>query len=98
MNKNDTTWSATQVGLRPVKAGLGGHDDGVWGSTRGSRTHRFCSENGDERQGRMRPPSVVLREQAMKVAWSIETARINAIDNHMPFPIPHRFTTFRAEQ
>ena len=29
--KIDTTWSATQVGLRPVKSGLGGHDDGVWG-------------------------------------------------------------------
>ena len=24
-----TTWPATQVGLRPVKAGLGGHDAGV---------------------------------------------------------------------
>ncbi len=26
-----TTWSATQLGPRPVKPGLGGHDDGVWG-------------------------------------------------------------------
>ena len=26
---NDTTWAATQVGLRTVEAGLGGHDDGV---------------------------------------------------------------------
>ena len=25
------TWPATQVGLRPVKAGLGGHDDGASG-------------------------------------------------------------------
>ena len=30
-NKNDTTRSATQVGPRPVEAGLGGQDDGVWG-------------------------------------------------------------------
>ena len=29
--KTDTTWSATQLGPRPVKPGLGGHDDGVWG-------------------------------------------------------------------
>ena len=28
--KIDTTWPATQVGPRPVKAGLGGNDDGVW--------------------------------------------------------------------
>ena len=26
-----TTWPATQVGLRPVKAGLGGHEEGVGG-------------------------------------------------------------------
>ena len=25
------TWPATQVGMRPVEAGLGGHDDGAWG-------------------------------------------------------------------
>ena len=29
--ENDTTWSATQVGLRLVKSGLGGHEDGVGG-------------------------------------------------------------------
>ena len=29
--KNDTTWPATQVGPRPVKAGLGGHEEGVRG-------------------------------------------------------------------
>ena len=28
--KIETTWSATQVRLRRVKAGLGGHDDGVF--------------------------------------------------------------------
>ena len=33
--KMGTTWSATQVGLRPVKAGLGGHDDGVSGVDEG---------------------------------------------------------------
>ena len=33
--KNDTTWSATQVGLRPVKAGLGGHEAGVSGVDEG---------------------------------------------------------------
>ena len=29
--KMDTTWPATQVGPRPVKAGLGGHEEGVFG-------------------------------------------------------------------
>ena len=29
--KTDTTWSATQVGLRPVESGLGGHEEGVRG-------------------------------------------------------------------
>ena len=29
--KLGTTWSATKVWLRPVKAGLGGHDAGVSG-------------------------------------------------------------------
>ena len=28
-------WLATQVLRRPVKAGLGGHDDGVWGVDEG---------------------------------------------------------------
>ena len=31
LNENDTTWSATQVGLRRVGSGLGGHDEGVFG-------------------------------------------------------------------
>ena len=35
MNKNDTTWSATQVGPRPVEAGLGGREEGVWGVDEG---------------------------------------------------------------
>ena len=34
-NKNDTTWSATQVGPRTVKAGLGGHEAGVFGVDEG---------------------------------------------------------------
>ena len=33
--KNGKTWPATQVGLRPVEAGLGGHDAGVWGVDEG---------------------------------------------------------------
>ena len=28
--KIDTTWPATQVGLRPVKSGLGGHEAGLF--------------------------------------------------------------------
>ena len=33
--KMGATWSATQVCLRRVKAGLGGHDDGVSGDDEG---------------------------------------------------------------
>ena len=33
--KTDTTWSATQVPVRRVKAGLGGHDAGVSGVEEG---------------------------------------------------------------
>ena len=33
--KTDTTWSATQVGLRTVKSGLGGPDAGVSGDDEG---------------------------------------------------------------
>ena len=33
--KMGATWSAPQVGLRPVKAGLGGHDAGVSGGDEG---------------------------------------------------------------
>ena len=35
MSKNETTRPATQVGLRPVESGLGGHDDGVSGDDAG---------------------------------------------------------------
>ena len=35
LNENDTTRPATQVGLRTVEAGLGGHDDGVLGVDEG---------------------------------------------------------------
>ena len=34
---NDSTRQATQVGLRTVKAGPGGHDDGASGGRRGRR-------------------------------------------------------------
>ena len=34
--KSDTTWLATQVGPRTVKAGLGGHEAGVFGVDEGT--------------------------------------------------------------
>ena len=39
--KTDTTWSATQVGLRTVEAGLGGHDAGVSGVDEGVSMSSF---------------------------------------------------------
>ena len=44
----DTTWPATQVGLRTVKSGLGGHDDGASGDDEGSKSNRYRYRNGDE--------------------------------------------------
>ena len=44
---NDTTWSATQVGARRVEAGLGGNDDGAWGSTRGRKQIDFYANWAD---------------------------------------------------
>ena len=38
--KNQPTWPAIQVGLRPLESGLGGHEEWVGGLTNGSRTHR----------------------------------------------------------
>ena len=38
---NDTTRQATQVGLRTVKAGLGGHDDGASGVDEGVGNSSF---------------------------------------------------------
>ena len=39
--KNDATWSATQVGLRPLESGLGGHDAGVFWVEEGVETTRL---------------------------------------------------------
>ena len=46
--KRGTTWPATQVGLRTVKSGLGGHDDGASGDDEGSKSNRYRYRNGDE--------------------------------------------------
>ena len=35
------TWSETQLGPRPVKSGLEGHDDGVWGVDDGALNVSF---------------------------------------------------------
>ena len=56
---SDTTWSATQVGLRTVKAGLGGQDDGVSGVDGVLEKHRSRYENGSEWHCRNMPPSVI---------------------------------------
>ena len=39
--KTDTTWSATQVPVRRVKAGLGGHDAGVSRDDEGVKRRSF---------------------------------------------------------
>ena len=63
----------TQVGLRAVKAGLGGHDDGVLGSTRGSRAHHSSYQNGDDWQCRIVPLSVIFMDKRTIVKAKTET-------------------------
>ena len=57
---SSTTRPETEPGRRPIKAGLGVQESGVWGSTKGSKTHRFRYRNGDEWPCRIVPPSVIL--------------------------------------
>ena len=57
----DTTRLATQVGLRPVKAGLGGHDAGASGLMRELKTHRSSNENGVDQHGWNCAPPVGYR-------------------------------------
>ena len=63
---NDTTRPVTQVGLRTVKAGLRGHDDGVSRVDEGVETSTFHRQNGVDWHGRNRAPSVDLQGQKMK--------------------------------
>ena len=63
--RNDTTRPATQVSLRRVESCLGGHEAGVWGSTRGSRMHRSGYENGDDWPCQIVRPSVILQVLTM---------------------------------
>ena len=74
LNKNDTTWPATQVGLRPVKAGLGGHEAGVFGVDDGVENTSLPYENGDERSCQKESRSVILRESIIKVVLKIKRA------------------------
>ena len=69
-DKNGTTWAATQVGLRPVEAGLGGHDAGVWGSTPGSRTNRYRYQNTVDWHCQNIRPSMGF--VGMKLIWEVK--------------------------
>ena len=66
----DTTRPATQVGLRPVESGLGGHDDGVRGSTRAPKTYRRHFGNRDDRHCQHWAPSVVSTLSKIKARVS----------------------------
>ena len=68
------TWPATQVGLRPVKAGLGCHEAGVFGVDDGVEKYRSRYENGDELPCQKVRHSVILRESIIKVVLKIKRA------------------------
>ena len=69
------TWPATQVGLRPVKAGLGGHEAGVFGVDDGVDNTSLPCENGDEQSCQKVSHSVILRVSRMITSVEIETER-----------------------
>mgnify|MGYP004601358651 CR=1 FL=1 len=83
MSKNETTWSATQVGLRPVESGLGGHDDGASGVDDGVKKTSPSYENGDDSPSWIIPPSVVLSKLSMKVSVRIVKKRIYVVTRDM---------------
>ena len=74
LNENFTTWPATQVCRRPVKSGLGGHDDGVSGVDDGVENASLWFWNGDEWPGRNVQPSVIFGDLRMKTAVRTETS------------------------
>ena len=55
-----TAWAATEVGLRRVKAGLGGHDAGVSGGDEGVEKASITVLKRDELHGQITSHSVVL--------------------------------------
>ena len=62
MSRHDRRHKWVEAGLRPVKAGLGGHDAGVSGGRRGVENESIPFQNWDEQQCRNRPPSVAIGE------------------------------------
>ena len=72
--KMGTTWSATQVGLRRVKAGLGGHDDGVSGVDEGVEETSIPIS----KRGRM----TWSEYTTFSDFWAVESETDNAKQNH----------------
>ena len=74
---NDTTRSVTKVCWRRVESGLGGHEAGASGLTRGSRTHRSRYKNWDEWPCQIVRPSVVLKSSSKHKADVSSTQNID---------------------
>ena len=77
--RNDTTGSATQVGLRPVKAGLWGHDDGASGVDEGVENGSIPLSKGDDWHCRNQAPSVVFVAKRMIWRWKAKRPTWNSI-------------------
>ena len=81
---------ATQVCLRGVKAGRGGHDAGVFGVDEGSKTHRPRYGNGSEWSRRMPQHPVTSVAKTTKTSARIKRAtmkrhhRTSATNFHRP--------------
>ena len=74
MGKKPSPGGATQVGLRCVKAGPGGHDAGVLLVDEGAKTHRSRYENGGEWSRRMTQHPVTSVAKATKTSARNKTA------------------------
>ena len=74
--KMGTTWSATQVGLRRVESGLGGHDAGVSGGDAGVKNTSIPIS----KRGRMALSDNPTFSDFVVVGSENDSARQNTID------------------
>ena len=77
----------TQVGPRPVEAGLGGQDDGVWGVYDGVENTSLPLWKRGRTGCLFVRPSVVLRVFRIKMTVRVRTARRDVVDNDTVSPI-----------
>ena len=94
----DTTWPATQVLMRPIKSGLGGHDDGVSGVDDGVDKTSLPLRKRGRRSGSVGATLSDFRGIANQVVCENKNDKRLVIDNVILSPMHHRLFIFRATQ